>query len=110
MILEKFCKLANPPAMPSTQIFRNSRAGSIMMEATSVSTPPTAIPTILKGSKSSQRIGYNTNASKATGQHKTKRMHQRRNLITDPPNLFEYRNTFRDLKPDFQDYPRHLEI
>lgn len=47
-----------------------------------------AMPTIRKGSSSSQISGYSTSAIIATGQHTTSKMHQSRNLIIGAPLLF----------------------
>ena len=50
------------------------------MPRKSPSTPSTAMPTIRNGSRRIQMSGYSTNASRASGQHTTSRMHQSRNL------------------------------
>ncbi len=61
-----------------------------MSEAINASTPPTAIPTILKGRRSSQTIGYKTRARRARGQHKTNKMHQTRNFnMANPEVIFD---------------------
>jgi hypothetical protein len=54
------------------------RTGNKNIAASKAKTPFTAMPTMRNGSMSSQTIGYNTKASKAIGQHKMKRMHQRK--------------------------------
>lgn len=57
------------------------RAGSVSSAQTNSSTPPTAIPITRNGSKSSQTIGYNTRAIRATGQEITNKRHHSRNVI-----------------------------
>jgi hypothetical protein len=56
-----------------------------MIEPISASTPSTATPKIRKGSRSSQTTGYATSANRATGQHKTNKMHQSRNFTIESP-------------------------
>ena len=87
-------------------IFRNSRAGSMISAAISESTPPTAIPRMRKGSNNNQTNGYKTSARSATGQHKTNKMHQSKNLtigsscwqsasMITPFGLFKYRSSIK---------------
>jgi hypothetical protein len=45
------------------------------------STPPTARPTSRKGRRISQTIGYTTTARSASGQHRTSKIIQRKNLV-----------------------------
>src|SRR5689334_22405648 len=47
------------------------------------------MPTSRKGSSASHTSGYNTSASRATGQQRIKSRHQRRNLITLPTSPFK---------------------
>ncbi len=49
------------------------------------SAPPTAIPNIRKGRRQSQTKGYRMSATRASGQHTTRRMHQSKNLIMRSP-------------------------
>ena len=59
---------------------RGSGAGRKSSALRNARTPPTAIPTSLKGSRISQTNGKATSAIRATGQHRMKRMTQRRNF------------------------------
>src|SRR6266496_1229116 len=54
------------------------RTGSMTTAHKRARTPCTAMPTMRNGKSSSQTNGYATNASIATGQQRTKRMHQRK--------------------------------
>ena len=60
---------------------RSSRAGKVTMAHTNSSAPPTAIPMIRNGSRSSHTKGYSTSATSANGQQNTSRMHHNRNFI-----------------------------
>jgi hypothetical protein len=51
-----------------------------MIPLNNPNTPSTAKPRIRKGSKSNQKIGYNTNARMAIGQQRIKRMIQIKNV------------------------------
>lgn len=57
------------------------RAGSLNKALSKSKTPSTAIPTNLKGSSNSQRIGYKTKAKIAKGQQKNNRKSQSNSLI-----------------------------
>lgn len=63
----------------------NSRAGNVTTAQTSFSTPSTAIPTNLNGSRSSHTIGYMSNANNASGQQITNKMHHRMNVSIGVP-------------------------
>jgi len=57
---------------------RSNRRGNKNSALTRPSTPVTAIPKMRRGKVMSHTSGYITRASKAMGQHKTKRMHHRK--------------------------------
>src|SRR5712671_1640445 len=59
-----------------------SLSGNVTMARNSPSTPSTAMPTIRKGISRIHTSGYATNASKASGQQSTSRMHQSRKFMT----------------------------
>ena len=64
------------------------------MALTSSSTPPTAIPTTRNGNSSSYTSGYSTSAINASGQHRTKRMQNKRNFT------MTFALTLRGLAPE----------
>jgi hypothetical protein len=68
---------------------RSNRTGSINKAPTSSNVPPTTIPISLKGSRISHTSGYNTSASKASGQHRTRSKQNNKNLSieTTPESL-----------------------
>jgi hypothetical protein len=51
------------------------------MEPINARIPPTAIPRIRKGSSNNQIMGYRSKAKRASGQHRTNKMHHSKNLI-----------------------------
>jgi hypothetical protein len=57
---------------------RSNRAGSSKIAPSKAKTPCSVIPTMRKGMLNSQIKGYAMSASKASGQHRRKSMHQRR--------------------------------
>ena len=52
-----------------------------MMAFSKLKTPSTAIPTSLNGRVKSHTIGYNTNATNASGQQRKRRTSQTRNFV-----------------------------
>lgn len=56
------------------------RTGRKIMARIRSSAPPAAIPTMRNGSNISHTIGYNTSASRASGQHSTSKMHHKRKV------------------------------
>jgi hypothetical protein len=59
------------------------RNGNINKAPTNLNTSSIVSPTILKGSRISQKRGSKMSIIRARGQHKTKRIHQRRKAIKD---------------------------
>jgi hypothetical protein len=64
----------------------STRAGRNRIAFNSSKTPPTAMPTIRKGKRSNQAMGYRINASSASGQHKTNNRHhiKKVNILSFP--------------------------
>src|SRR6266849_11063547 len=72
---------------------RKTRAGRKNSAASNAKTPFTAMPTMRNGKVSSQTIGNSTTASKANGQHKINKMHQRKKAaIRDLPTRLRTRS------------------
>jgi hypothetical protein len=69
---------------------RTIRTGSVISPQTIARAPSTAIPKIRNGRRHSHTKGYRTRAAIARGQHKTSRMHHRRNFSTaaSPHSLY----------------------
>gem|GEM_PF-3612349 len=65
------------------QIRFSSLAGRVSTALSNSNTPSTAMPSSLKGSRMSQKMGYRISASRARGQHSTKRMSQSNNFIVE---------------------------
>src|SRR5271155_3589067 len=63
---------------------RKILTGKRIIARTSSSAPSTAIPRSRKGISNSQTIGYNTSASKASGQQKISKKHQSKNFTMIP--------------------------
>src|SRR2546427_244258 len=59
---------------------RRKWAGSVTMPQIRASTPPTAIPMMRNGNSSSHTSGYRSRAISASGQHRTNRISQSKNL------------------------------
>ncbi len=59
----------------------NTLAGRVMIVLRRSKTALTVIPRSRKGKRRSHTIGYRIKANKARGQHKTRRISQRRNFI-----------------------------
>ena len=59
----------------------NNLPGSVIIDFRRLNTPPTAMPSSLKGSMSNQITGYNTKAKSANGQQNINRKIQAMNVI-----------------------------